>query len=177
MGFWTWKPLASQVSAVNPIMVMILIPIMTFGVFPAFENRGVRLTPLRKMSFGMMLAGTALVAVALIQSRIESVGVDKVSIGWQLIPYWLMTMSAVLVSITGLEFAYTQAPKRMKSIVMSFWLLCVSFGNWGVALLEDAWPASWTLSDAFWAFAGMMFVAGALFTLRSLFYTYKEYPQ
>jgi POT family proton-dependent oligopeptide transporter len=187
LGFWKWQPLAAQVSAVNPIMVMILIPIMTFIVFPAFENRGIRLTPLRKMSFGMMLAGTAFIAVALIQSQIEAVGltlVDEqgvkystVSIGWQLIPYWLMTMSEVLVSITGLEFAYTQAPKRMKSIVMSFWLLCVSFGNWGVHLLEDVWPASWTLSDAFWAFAVLMFVAGALFTLRSLFYTYKEYPQ
>ena len=177
LGFWTWEPLASQVSAVNPIMVMILIPIMTFGVFPFIEKRGIKLTPLRKMSFGMMLAGTAFVAVALIQAKIESEGVGKISVGWQLIPYWLMTMSEVLVSITGLEFAYTQAPKRMKSIVMSFWLLCVSFGNWGVALLEDVWPESWTLSDAFWAFAGMMFVAGALFTARAIFYTYKEYPQ
>ncbi len=187
MGLFTWQPLAAQVSAVNPIMVMILIPIMTFIVFPFIEKRGIKLTPLRKMSFGMMLAGTAFIAVALIQSRIEAVGLtlvddqgvkySSVSIGWQLIPYWLMTMSEVLVSITGLEFAYTQAPKRMKSIVMSFWLLCVSFGNWGVALLEDAWPASWTLSDAFWAFAGMMFVAGTLFTVRALFYTYKEYPQ
>ena len=173
---WTWNPLPSQVSAVNPIMVMALIPIMVFGVFPFVEKIGIKLTPLRKMSAGMMLAGTAFVAVAMIQSQIETVGVGKVPIGWQLIPYALMTLSEVLVSITGLEFAYTQAPKRMKSIVMSFWNLCVSFGNWGVALLAHRW-ADLPLSESFWMFAAMMFAAGALFTIRSLFYKYKSYTQ
>lgn len=175
-GFWTWTPLPSQVSAVNPIMVMLLIPLLTFVVFPAFEKRGIKITPLRKMSAGMMVAGTAFVAVALIQARIESVGEGHVSIGYQLIPYLLMTFSEVLVSITGLEFAYTQAPQRMKSIVMSFWMLCISFGNWFVSKLAHAWEG-WPLSTSFWFFAGMMFVAGALFTVRALFYTYKEYPQ
>lgn len=174
LGFWT--PQASQVSAINPIMVMTLIPILLFGVFPALERAGIRVTPLRKMSVGMMIAGTAFIAVALIQSQIETTGIGEVWIVWQLIPYFLMTLSEVLVSITGLEFAYTQAPKRMKSIVMSFWLLCVSFGNWGVSLLAHSWE-DWPLSKAFWTFAIMMFVAGAVFTVRALFYTYKEYPQ
>jgi POT family proton-dependent oligopeptide transporter len=34
-----------------------------------------------------------------------------------------------MVSITGLEFAYTQAPNRMKSLLMSMWLLSVALGN------------------------------------------------
>lgn len=176
LWFWTWSPEASQVSAVNPIMVMILIPVMMFGVFPFVERMGVRLTPLRKMSAGMMLAGTAFVAVALIQAKIEDVGAGTISIGWQMIPYFLMTASEVLVSITGLEFAYTQAPNRMKSIVMSFWLLCVSFGNYLVVKLAHYFK-DWPLSKAFWIFAGLMFVAGALFSIRAMFYTYKEYAQ
>lgn len=192
LGFW--NPLPSQVSSVNPILVMLLIPLLAFGVFPLFERFGIRITPLRKMSVGMLLAETAFVAVALIQSRIEAEGfktipmpaelasltpyilVGKVSVAWQLVPYILMTLSEVLVSITGLEFAYSQAPKRMKSIVMSFWLLCVSIGNWLVAKLAHAW-ADWELSEAFWYFAYMMFIAGALFTVRALFYQYKDYPQ
>ncbi|MCP4445973.1 MAG: POT family MFS transporter [Myxococcales bacterium] len=177
LGFWTWEPLASQVSAVNPIMVMILIPVMTFGVFPFFENKlGIKLSPLRKMSAGMMMACTAFVAVALVQAKIETVGEGQVSVGWQMIPYALMTMSEVLVSITGLEFAYTQAPQRMKSIVMSFWLLCISFGNWLVVKLSHYFEG-WALSKAFWIFAAMMFAAGVLFSIRAKFYTYKEYPQ
>src|SRR5690606_8592734 len=148
-GFWSWSPLPSQVSAVNPIMVMILIPLLTFGLFPALERAGIKVTPLRKMSVGMMGAGSACVVVALIQARIESVGEGPVAIGYQLIPYLLMTFSEVLVSITGLEFAYTQAPQRMKSSVMSFWMLCISFGNWGVAQLSHAWEG-WPLSRSFW---------------------------
>ena len=175
-GVWSWSPLPSQVSAVNPIMVMILIPLLTFGLFPALERWGLKITPLRKMSVGMMIAGTAFIAVALIQAKIEDVGEGHVSIWWQMIPYALMTTSEVLVSITGLEFAYTQAPKRMKSIVMSFWLLCVSFGNYLVAKLSHAFEG-WPLSKGFWIFAGLMFAAGALFSIRALFYTYKEYPQ
>ncbi len=174
LGFW--NPQASQVSAVNPLMVMILIPILTFVLFPYLERFGIKVTPLRKMSVGMMMAGTAFVAVALIQAEIETVGQGQLSIGWQLIPYGLMTLSEVLVSVTGLEFAYTQAPKRMKSIVMSFWLLCVSFGNWGVSLLAHSFEG-WPLSKAFWVFAFLMFGAGVLFTIRARFYTYKEYSQ
>ena len=48
LGFWSGEILPAQVSAVNP-MVMILIPIMTFGVFPAIEKRGIKLTPLTEL--------------------------------------------------------------------------------------------------------------------------------
>jgi POT family proton-dependent oligopeptide transporter len=34
-----------------------------------------------------------------------------------------------MVSITGLEFAYTQAPKKMKSVIMALFLMSVSLGN------------------------------------------------
>lgn len=174
LGFWYVKE--SQVSAMNPMMVMALIPFLGFVVFPAVERMGIRITPLRKMSAGMMLAGTAFVATAILQAKIEATGDGQISIGWQAIPYLLMTISEVLVSVTGLEFAYTQAPQRMKSIVMSFWLLCVAFGNWLAAILTQEWK-EWPLSDAFWGFAILMFIAGALFSFRAMFYTYKEYPQ
>src|SRR5207237_10477769 len=34
-----------------------------------------------------------------------------------------------MVSITGLEFSYTQAPNRMKSLLMAMWLLSIALGN------------------------------------------------
>ena len=71
---------------------------------------------------GMFMAGLAFVAVALIQQRIESVGHGSLPVLWQLIPYTIITTAEVLVSITGLEFAYTQAPRAMKSTIMGFWL-------------------------------------------------------
>ena len=60
------------------------------------------------------------------------------SIGWQFIPYLLITVAEIMVSITGLEFAYTQAPRAMKSTIMSFWLLSVTFGNLWVLMTNAA---------------------------------------
>ena len=54
---------------------------------------------------------------------------ERPSIGWQVLAYAILTASEVMVSITGLEFAYTQAPKKMKSVIMALFLISVSLGN------------------------------------------------
>jgi POT family proton-dependent oligopeptide transporter len=51
------------------------------------------------------------------------------SIAWQLLAYVILTSAEVMVSITCLEFSYTQAPKTMKSFVMAFFMLSISLGN------------------------------------------------
>lgn len=48
---------------------------------------------------------------------------------WQLLGYVMLTIAEVLISITGLEFSYTQAPKKAKSLVMGLFLLAVAGGN------------------------------------------------
>lgn len=93
-------------------MVMILIPLFSFGLYPMMEKLGVKMTPLRRMGGGMVLNGG-----------------QTVSVGWQFPQYIVLTMAEVMVSITGLEFAYTQAPRAMKSTIMSLWLLTITAGN------------------------------------------------
>ncbi|MFV2067510.1 MAG: POT family MFS transporter [Pirellulales bacterium] len=60
------------------------------------------------------------------------------NIGWQLLAYVFMTAAEVMVSITCLEFSYTQAPNKMKSFVMSLYLLSVSAGN-GFTAAVNRW--------------------------------------
>lgn len=48
---------------------------------------------------------------------------------WQILAYLLLTAAEILVSITGLEFSYTQAPRKMKSVIMGLYLLAVWAGN------------------------------------------------
>jgi POT family proton-dependent oligopeptide transporter len=60
------------------------------------------------------------------------------SILWQLAPYALLTMGEVLVSATGLEFAYSQAPASMKGSIMSFWTLAVTVGNLWVLIVNSS---------------------------------------
>lgn len=181
---------ASQISALNPLMVMALIPFNNLVFYPLMAALGLTLTPLRKMTIGMLMASLAFVSVALLQAAIETAPQgDKLSILWQVIPYLIMTQAEVMVSITGLEFAYSQAPKRMKSTIMGFWLLVVAFGNVLVAFVTRT--QNWllpklvdvpnggepTLSQFFWFFAGLMAIAGALFGLRAIFYRGREYSQ
>ncbi len=120
--------LPSQIPALNPIMVMVLIPTFTFGIYPLCERVfKTEMTPLKKMGAGMFVAAASFVFVALFQYILD--GGTKISVLWQIIPFLVITMAEVMISITGLQFAYTQAPRSMKSTIMSMWLLTVFFGN------------------------------------------------
>ncbi|MDA0919035.1 MAG: MFS transporter [Planctomycetota bacterium] len=166
----------SQISALNPLMVMALIPFNMFFLYPFITKRGWEMTPLRKMTIGMATASVAFVVVALIQARIEAAETaNSVSVLWQFFPYLIMTQAEVMVSITGLEFAYTQAPTRMKSTIMGFWLLSVSLGNKLTAVVTKL--PDMDLLTSFWAFAGLMAAAALLFGIRSAFYKYRYYTQ
>lgn len=46
-------------------------------------------------------------------------------------------MSEVMFYVTGLSFAYEQAPKSMKSVVQSFWLLTVAIGNAVIVIITE----------------------------------------
>jgi proton-dependent oligopeptide transporter, POT family len=118
--------LSSQIQAVNPIMILIYIPVFQFVIYPLI-NKVFKLTPIRKISIGLfvMVAGFAMVGV--VQGWVDAG--ERPSIGWQVLAYAILTASEVMVSITGLEFAYTQAPKRMKSVIMALFLMSVSLGN------------------------------------------------
>jgi POT family proton-dependent oligopeptide transporter len=47
-------------------------------------------------------------------------------------------MGEVLVSATGLEFAYSQAPASMKGSIMSFWILTTTVGNLWVLIVNSS---------------------------------------
>jgi POT family proton-dependent oligopeptide transporter len=96
-------------------------------IYPALAKTRFALTPLRRMPLGMFIAATSFVCVALIQRELD--GGTKLSVVWQAVPYVLLTLAEILVSVTGLEFAYAQAPRKMKGTVMSFFILANSLGN------------------------------------------------
>jgi POT family proton-dependent oligopeptide transporter len=86
------------------------------------------------MGFGIAFTGLAWVAAGAIQLAIDTG--EPVSVAWQILPYALLTFGEVLVSATGLEFAYSQAPASMKGAIMAFWYLSVTVGNLWVLLVN-----------------------------------------
>ncbi len=126
----------SQMQALNPLLVMLMIPFNNLVLYPALRGAGVVVTPLKKMTVGITFSGIAWVVVGLLQLRLDA-GVGF-TILWQVLPYAILTFGEVLVSATGLEFAYSQAPPSMKGVLMSFWLLAVTMGNLWVLLANAA---------------------------------------
>lgn len=120
----TW--LESQIQAVNPILILTFIPLFTFVIYPKLD-RVFSLTPLRKIGIGMSLMVLSFFLTTLIQTWIDAG--QRPSIGWQILAFTIITASEVMVSIVGLEFAYTQSPKAMKSWVMALFWLSVALGN------------------------------------------------
>lgn len=122
----------AQMQAINPLLVLLLIPFNNLVLFPLLRRAGVEPTALRRMTAGIVFSALAWVVVGALQLALD--GGDALSIAWQVLPYVLLTMGEVLVSATGLEFAYSQAPPAMKGTLMSFWTLSVTVGNLWVLL-------------------------------------------
>ncbi|MCC4594623.1 oligopeptide:H+ symporter [Xanthomonas campestris pv. phormiicola] len=127
---------ASQMQALNPALVMLLIPFNNLVLYPLLRRGGYEPTALRRMTAGIACSGLAWIVVGTLQVAMD--GGDALSIAWQILPYALLTFGEVLVSATGLEFAYSQAPPSMKGVVMSFWNLTTTVGNLWVLLSNAA---------------------------------------
>jgi POT family proton-dependent oligopeptide transporter len=127
----TW--LSSQIQALNAIMILAFIPLFQYLIYPAID-KVYPLTPLRKIGLGLIVTGLSFFVSAWIETQIAA-GL-RPNIGWQIPAYALLSAGEVMVSITGLEFAYTQAPKHMKAMVQALYLLAVSAGNFFTAAVH-----------------------------------------
>jgi POT family proton-dependent oligopeptide transporter len=158
--------LPSQIQAANPLLILLLTPLFYYGIYPRLGS-WVRLTAPRRIGAGMFLAGLAFVLAALIQAAIDAGGAP--SIAWQLLGYLALTSGEVLVSITCLEYAYTEAPKAMKSLVTSLYMASVALGNLftGAVNFFIQTPEGGSRlagADYFWFFAALMLATAALFS-------------
>ncbi|MGA2797037.1 MAG: POT family MFS transporter [Thermoguttaceae bacterium] len=178
-GLSAWEIDKNQIQAVNALLILAFIPLFSYVVYPAL-NKAFRLTYLRKISIGMFITVLAFAASGLIEQAIQ----DKIntSIYWQLLPYILLSAAEVMVSITCLEFAYTQAPQKMKSLIMGLFLLSNAVGNGFTAavnfFIENPDGTS-KLPGAsyYWFFTEAMLITAVLFVIVASFYREKSYIQ
>ncbi len=176
LGF-TWLP--AQPQAMNPFLILVMIPLFSYVIYPAL-NKLFTLTALRKISIGMFITALSFVISAWIEVQI-SAG-HKPSIGYQALAYVILTAAEVMVSITALEFSYTQAPKRMKSFIQAVFLLSISLGNAFTAavnaVIENPDGTS-KLSGAsyYWFFVVAMTATAVVFVPVAARYKVKNYIQ
>jgi proton-dependent oligopeptide transporter, POT family len=170
----TFEVLPAQMQALNPLLVMLLIPFNNIVVFPIFRSLGIEPTALRRMGAGIALSALAWVAIGMIQVSMDAG--TPTSIAWQILPYALLTAGEVLVSATGLEFAYSQAPNSMKGVIMALWYLAVTIGNLWVIIVNASVknPAviAWIESSGFGVIAFQMFFFAAFAALAALVFAW-----
>jgi POT family proton-dependent oligopeptide transporter len=145
------------------VLVMIWTPLLTLALYPLAERLGWRPTALRRMAAGMVLGALSFVVSGLIQARMDNG--QTVSILWQLAPYVVLEAGEVLVSATGLEFAFEQAPSRLKSVVMSMWLMTIAAGHFLIAVftgLNEYFVKAHGASEIY-LYAATLFVVAGIF--------------
>ena len=169
--------LSSQIQAVNPALILILIPLLSWFGYPAI-NRFFPLTPLRKIGMGFFIVVPSFLIPAWIEYRI-GLG-ETPGIVWQLLAYVLLTLAEVMISVTCLEFSYTQAPRTMKSLVFGLFMASIALGNLftslvNVFILNEDGSSKLDGPDYYLFFAGAMFVTALIFVPVSMAYREKTY--
>lgn len=169
------------VNNLDPFCLIILIPICDLFIYPALRRAGINFTPLKRIALGFLTGAAAMVYAAVVQNYIykhnecgsyPSEGLPSgddcpptnISIWVQSGSYILIAISEILASITALEYAFTKAPKNMRSMVMAVALFMTAIAN---AIGEAMNPLSTDplLVWNYGSFAVIAGVAGVLFYL------------
>jgi POT family proton-dependent oligopeptide transporter len=116
-----------QVQALNPLFIVLLLPVVSIGLWRLLSLVGLNLRPTDKMVVGFFLtaAGMAMMATA---GYLVSPG-SKISLWWQVVTYLFVTLAELCISPVGLELAFTAAPASMKGFITGCFLLAVFVGN------------------------------------------------
>ncbi|KAL0575147.1 hypothetical protein V5O48_006824 [Marasmius crinis-equi] len=122
-----------------PLALVILIPICDLWFYPALRRVGIQFGPLKKLFAGFMIGSAAMVYAAVVQAYVYKtnpcgthasdchdasgqVAVSPISVWVQSGCYILIAISEIFAAITGLEHAFTKAPKSMRSFVTAIFL-------------------------------------------------------
>ncbi|KAI0746798.1 oligopeptide transporter [Daedaleopsis nitida] len=145
-------------SNLDPIALIIFIPICDLLVYPALRRAGINFTPLKRITLGFYTGAASMIYTTVVQHYIykrnpcgyevstcrdadDNPLTSDLNVWIQTPSYVLLAFSEIFASITGLEYAFTKAPKNMRSLVMSVFLftsaVSAALGEAFVALSED----------------------------------------
>lgn len=163
-----FTPLAEQLQLAGIVFGIGLNPLLTYGLYPALARRGLRVTPLRRMGAGMVVAALAVLIIGGVQQRVDA-GAQP-SAWWQVLAYCVLVSGVITVAITGLEYAYTHAPRALKSLTTALWVLTIAAANFGLSLLNGSiarggWLAGLHGANFYWFSVALMAANVALFAL------------
>ncbi|KAG0200652.1 peptide transporter ptr2 [Mortierella sp. GBA30] len=172
------------VNNIDPLVLIIFIPIFDKIVYPGFRRIGWELKPVGRIALGFFFCSLAMAWTAIVQHKIYITGPNyectlcdpdqtpnNVSIAWQIPSYFFIAISEIFASITGLEFAFTNAPATMKSVVMAVFL----FMNCVGALLGFAFLPLTVDPLLLWMYTGLG--VAALLISFVIYWFFRDYDK
>jgi len=157
-----------QLNVVNPVEIMIFIPLFDRIIYPAMQAAGWNIAPLRRMGWGMLLTALSFFVSGLVESTIqyrERNNLDQVNVFWQLPQITLLAVGEIFLSVTGLEFAYSTSPDRLKAFLMALFLLTTAVGDFFSGILYSTVFADLNRATVMHICAGLMLCNLGLFKL------------
>ncbi|KAL4726136.1 hypothetical protein ACLX1H_006813 [Fusarium chlamydosporum] len=126
-------------SNLNPFALLIFIPLNDRLIYPALRKAGIRFTPIKKITAGFFTGAASMIWAAIVQHYIyqksecgmyasgEDCTTAPINVWAQTGSYVLIALSEVFASITSLEYAFSKAPKNMRSMVQAVALFMTAF--------------------------------------------------
>lgn len=130
------------ISNLDPFSLIIFIPLMDNVFYPALRRLGLKFTPIKRITVGFFVASCSMVAAAVTQHYIYKLGpcgkfankcaeqniAAPINVWVQTVPYIFGSISEIFAIITIFEYAFTKAPKNMRSLVQAIALFTLSAG-------------------------------------------------
>eukprot|EP00057_Strongylocentrotus_purpuratus_P034683 XP_796185.3 PREDICTED: solute carrier family 15 member 4 isoform X2 [Strongylocentrotus purpuratus] len=134
-----------------PLSVIITVPIVDRVVYPLLERRGIRVTLVKRMAFGLVSGLLSVLYAAMVEIIRKHViknggsldqtisGVifhaSSLSILVQIPQYIFIGIADTFVLITGLEFAFSQSPKSLQAFITGIYFFYNGIGSYVGSLL------------------------------------------
>ncbi len=140
-GKTEWRIPPESLASANPFLIICFVPLLNV-LFGWLAKKNIRVRPTDKMIAGFLLTAAAcgIHAVAGTLATNPDGSVSRVPVVWQLGAYVVLTLAEVLISVTGLELAYSAAPKSMKSFITALWFVPIFVANLLSSQLAKTYP-------------------------------------
>ena len=99
----------------------------------------------------------------------QDINSNDVSMLWIIPQFFIITVAEVMISIPGIEFAYTQSPNSLKAVLQSVWLLTISLGDMVVIIVAEG-KIMPTQVQEYLLFAGLILASLLVFVLLAVYY-------
>ncbi|PVV02306.1 hypothetical protein BB560_003244 [Smittium megazygosporum] len=143
---------SSQLNVINSLALVVFIPVFDSLVFPTLARHNIYLGPIKRITIGFAIVVVFFIYVTVLQKLVynsppfyDFTGPDVTAESFNDISVWLQVpaylgvgISEIFASVTGLEYAFSQAPTELKSMLQALFLFTNAGGSL-IGLILSIW--------------------------------------